>query len=169
MLSQSLQQLSGWQITFQTCGRALCYFILPFRRKERNYGRGQEEIILLFWKMPNTDSGSGILNSVSTRAKTRTRLCVTTNPIITLMNSKWCKWCKTFSRTKQQFCLEIFPQTYFSLHQKDKNYAFWSKLLQVIKTPESIVTLITFVLHHPPQLHTFLQILAIPITKRTFS
>lgn len=30
------------------------YVTLPFKKEERNYGIGEEEIILLFWKLPNT-------------------------------------------------------------------------------------------------------------------
>lgn len=57
----------------------------PLKGKNRNYGRGQEEIILFLWKLPNTGSESGTLNSISIRAKTGT--VVTTNPLIPLMKS----------------------------------------------------------------------------------
>lgn len=42
------------------------YFVLFFPLKgKKNCGRSQEQIILLFWKLPNRDSGLGALNSIS--------------------------------------------------------------------------------------------------------
>lgn len=79
-------RLSSWQVTLQIHSRTLSC-LLPFKGEERNYGRSQEQIIL-FWKLPNTDSGSGALNSICFREKAGIKLCITANPLIILMQGK---------------------------------------------------------------------------------